>query len=159
LSRFRRPRGPSGGDGEAPTARPPGTFGGDIVINNSAPDPGKFISADITATGFSPSVGPFTTNLTISPPGGQTNLGALDSAGDEVFFSFPLSRRALWLDTHRRPNHREFAWPVRLSRTTHRLERLGFAHGGSGHPRAIDMGADGARLRWPRPHGRRRIAT
>ena len=36
------------------------TLGGDIVINNSAPAPGEFSSAHIIATGFSPSVGPFT---------------------------------------------------------------------------------------------------
>jgi hypothetical protein len=38
------------------------TLGGDIVINNSPPDPGKFISADISTPGFLPSVGPFKTN-------------------------------------------------------------------------------------------------
>jgi hypothetical protein len=33
------------------------TLGGDLVLDNSPPDPGVIISADITATGVSPSVG------------------------------------------------------------------------------------------------------
>jgi hypothetical protein len=58
-------------------------LGGQVVINNSLPDPGVFVSADITATGFSPSVGPFTTGLKILPSTGtQTDLEAKDSAGD-----------------------------------------------------------------------------
>jgi hypothetical protein len=33
------------------------TLGGDLVINNSPPAPGMFLSADVTATGFSPAPG------------------------------------------------------------------------------------------------------
>jgi hypothetical protein len=42
------------------------TLGGDIVINNSSPAPGIVISADVTAAGFSPNVGPFTVYTAIA---------------------------------------------------------------------------------------------
>jgi hypothetical protein len=66
------------------TCTPTCTLSGDIVINNSPPDPGQFVSADITATGFSPSVGKFNTDLLIEDPGvaGETNLTLSDSAGN-----------------------------------------------------------------------------
>jgi hypothetical protein len=38
------------------------TLGGDIVINNGPPAPGAVVLADVTASGFSPNVGPFTLN-------------------------------------------------------------------------------------------------
>jgi hypothetical protein len=64
-------------------------LGGDIVINNSAPDPGMFVSADITATGFSPSVGPFTTPAGIGTFSGVfTTLAAKDAAGDVLSMVF-----------------------------------------------------------------------
>src|SRR5207302_6952568 len=43
------------------------TLGGDIVINNST---GAIVSEDVTATGFLPSVGPFTVNSAVVGIGG-----------------------------------------------------------------------------------------
>jgi hypothetical protein len=63
------------------------TLGGDLVIDNSPPDPGVIISADITATGFSPSVGPFTAFSM-----GSTGSGVLlqsNGGGGLLHLSFP----------------------------------------------------------------------
>ena len=57
------------------------TLGGTIVINNSPPAPGTIVSEDVTAAGFSPSVGPFTQNFGILAVGGLTRLTIDDSAG------------------------------------------------------------------------------
>jgi hypothetical protein len=76
----------------ASACSPTCTLGGDIVINNSPPDPGKFISEDITATGFSPSVGPFTKNPALGTFSGLfTTLSVDDAAGDvvRVIFTTP----------------------------------------------------------------------
>ena len=64
------------------------TLGGDIVIDNSAgADNGGFVSADVTAKGFSPSVGPFTQLVDIDEntgPGGNTIL----TLGDPIFMKY-----------------------------------------------------------------------
>src|SRR5215472_14059525 len=63
----------------------PGDFdcklGGTIVINNGT---GAIVSEDVTATGFVPSVGPFTTNLGISTSSNLTRLTIGDAANDTV---------------------------------------------------------------------------
>lgn len=66
------------------------TLGGNIVIDNSpGAANGGFVSADVTASGFSPTVGPFTIldSLAIAPNGTQTLLGLRDSAFDDLFLS------------------------------------------------------------------------
>jgi hypothetical protein len=62
------------------------TFGGDIVINNTT---GAIISEDVTISGESPSVGPFTHDFGLSPTGGLTQLGIGDSTGDTLNLVFP----------------------------------------------------------------------
>ena len=64
------------------------TLGGDIVINNTT---GAIISEDVTVSGESPSVGPFTRNFGIGTLGGLTHLTIGDS-GDNILnlvFSTP----------------------------------------------------------------------
>src|SRR5882724_4611846 len=64
------------------------TLGGDIVINNST---GAIVSADVTATGFSPTVGPFTINPVIFVAGFVANLTINDAAGDSLAITFPAA--------------------------------------------------------------------
>jgi hypothetical protein len=67
------------------------TLGGDIVIDNSpGAANGGFISADVTATGFIPSVGPFTTLSMLRTTNGHpsTFLMLLDSAGGDFSVTF-----------------------------------------------------------------------
>jgi hypothetical protein len=61
-------------------------LGGDIVINNTT---GAIISEDVTVSGESPSVGPFTHNFGLSPTGFLTQLGIGDSTGDSLLLVFP----------------------------------------------------------------------
>jgi hypothetical protein len=66
------------------------TLGGDIVIDNS---PGAansgFVSADVTASGFSPTVGPFTIFVGVHGiTNGLTSLNLEDSAADQLFLNF-----------------------------------------------------------------------
>jgi hypothetical protein len=81
----------SGGAACSPTC----TIGGDIVINNSPGAPnGGFVSADVTAAGFSPSVGPFTQdNGIFAPGGGLTELSIEDAGGTflGLLFSTPTA--------------------------------------------------------------------
>lgn len=73
------------------TCSPTCTLGGDIVIDNSsgAPDDG-FVSAHVTATGFSPAVGPFTTFNGLGTGGDPDNtvLSLENSASDTLLLSF-----------------------------------------------------------------------
>lgn len=64
------------------------TLGGDIVINNTT---GAVISADITMSGESPSVGPFSTFGSVIPSVGLTRLALTDSSGNfiDLFFATP----------------------------------------------------------------------
>jgi len=67
------------------------TLGGDIVIDNSpGAANGGFVSADVTATGFLPSVGPFTTFSELRTTNGHPNtfLQLLDSAGGDFSVTF-----------------------------------------------------------------------
>ena len=74
------------------------TLGGDIVIDNSSGATNSgFISADVTATGFSPSVGPFTTLLHLMNStlgAGNTELDLRDSAGDVLALAFDTTTAA-----------------------------------------------------------------
>jgi len=65
------------------------TLGGDIMIDNSngAANSG-FVSADVTAAGFVPSVGPFTEFFGIAASGSLTRLEMHDSASDVLIFLF-----------------------------------------------------------------------
>jgi hypothetical protein len=81
---------PSTGTGAA--CSPTCTLGGDIVIDNSSGAANQgFVSADVTATGFSPSVGPFTqfsaVNVNLGT-GGNTNLVLFDSKSTDLAFVF-----------------------------------------------------------------------
>jgi hypothetical protein len=59
------------------------TLGGDIVINNGPPSPGAVVSADVTAAGFSPNVGPFTVSTAIAAlSNGLTSLEIENPAVD-----------------------------------------------------------------------------
>ena len=60
-------------------------LGGDIEINNTA---GTIVSEDVTATGFSPSVGPFTQNLGIFTNGALVEVDIADSIGDDLHLEF-----------------------------------------------------------------------
>jgi hypothetical protein len=64
------------------------TLGGDIVINNST---GAVISEDVTMSGESPSVGPFSTFASVIEIVGLTRLALVDSSGDfiDLFFATP----------------------------------------------------------------------
>ena len=64
------------------------TLGGDIVINNSPPAPGTILSEHVTATGFSPTVGPFTVNGGISGISGGVDLSIFDAAHDQLSLLF-----------------------------------------------------------------------
>ena len=75
-----------------PTAcSPTCTLGGNIVIDNStgAANSG-FVSADVTASGFSPSAGPFTIFLGLVPESGSPNteLDLIDAADNELVLDF-----------------------------------------------------------------------
>lgn len=62
-------------------------LGGTIVFNNVT---GAIISADVTFTGSSPIVGPFTSFYGIEPTkGGNTFLSLNDASGDFVLFDIP----------------------------------------------------------------------
>jgi hypothetical protein len=66
------------------------TLGGDIVINNTT---GAVISEDITMSGESPSVGPFSTFVSLIPILGETRLALVDSSGNfiDLFFATPTA--------------------------------------------------------------------
>jgi hypothetical protein len=64
------------------------TLGGDIVIDNSSPAPGTILSEHVTATGFSPTVGPFTVNGGISGISGGVDLSIFDAASDQLSLLF-----------------------------------------------------------------------
>jgi hypothetical protein len=81
--------------GSLAVANPPGTcsvagctLGGDIVINNAT---GTVISQDVTMSGESPSVGPFTTFVNLQSIVGETRLALVDSSANwiEFFFATP----------------------------------------------------------------------
>jgi hypothetical protein len=62
------------------------TLGGDIVFDNVS---GLISSVDVTATGFSPSVGPFTLSPTVGNFSGfLTSIKIDDAAGDTVLLMF-----------------------------------------------------------------------
>jgi hypothetical protein len=70
------------------------TLGGDIVIDNSVGAPSQgFVSAEVTANGFSPAVGPFDVFGSIIVDGGVTRLLITDSTMDdmELFFLTPTA--------------------------------------------------------------------
>jgi hypothetical protein len=62
------------------------TLGGTIVIDNST---GAIISEDVTATGFVPSVGPFTTDNGVHKVFGGTLLVLFDADSDRLNLTFP----------------------------------------------------------------------
>lgn len=64
------------------------TLGGNIVIDTTT---GAFISAVITMSGGSPSVGPFSTFVSVIPSVGLTRLALTDSSGNfiDLFFATP----------------------------------------------------------------------
>ena len=66
------------------------TLGGDIVINNSTD---AVVSEHVTMAGETPSVGPFTLNLSFAPSLGLTLLVIGDSAGDvlDLVFATPTA--------------------------------------------------------------------
>ena len=66
------------------------TLGGNIVINNTT---GGVISEDITRSGESPSVGPFTTFGSLIPSVGETRLALVDGSGNfiDLFFVTPTA--------------------------------------------------------------------
>ena len=64
------------------------TLGGDIVIDNSLPAPGTILSEHVTATGFLPTVGPFTVNGGISGISGGVDLSIFDAAHDQLSLLF-----------------------------------------------------------------------
>lgn len=64
------------------------TLGGDIMINNSPPAPGMILSAAVTATGFLPSVGPFTEHFGIFADGSLTLLHIQDAIFDNLDLVF-----------------------------------------------------------------------
>ena len=72
------------------TCSPSGcTLGGDIVIDNAT---GAVLSEDITMSGETPSVGPFTIFGSVIPSvDGLTRLAVTDSSGDyiDLFFATP----------------------------------------------------------------------
>jgi hypothetical protein len=66
-------------------------LGGEIVIDNTPGAPnGGFVSANVTETGFLPSVGPFTTLSELRTTNGHPNtfLMLLDSAGGDFSVTF-----------------------------------------------------------------------
>jgi hypothetical protein len=73
------------------------TLGGDIVINNTT---GAVISEDVTMSGESPTVGPFTVDLGIKGPGGFTELQIGDSGGNllDLFFVTPTAGSLIGYD-------------------------------------------------------------
>jgi hypothetical protein len=56
-------------------------LGGDIVINNTT---GAVISQDVTMSGESPSVGPFSTFGSLIPIVGETRLALVDGSGNFI---------------------------------------------------------------------------
>ena len=69
------------------------TLGGDIVIDNSLPAPGTILSEHVTATGFLPTVGPFTVNGGISGISGGVDLSISDAASNllSLLFATPTA--------------------------------------------------------------------
>ena len=64
------------------------TLGGDIVIDNSLPAPGTILSEHVTATGFLPTVGPFTVNGGISGISGGVDLSIFDAVSNQLSLLF-----------------------------------------------------------------------
>jgi hypothetical protein len=67
------------------------TLGGNIVIDNSLPGPNPFAikSVDVTISGESPLVGPFTGSFSLGIVSGLTSIGLVDSSFDSLFLDFP----------------------------------------------------------------------
>jgi hypothetical protein len=67
----------------------PCLLGGDLVINNSAPaGRGQFVSADVTVSNESPTVGPFTEFVALVSYLGNSELALTDSHDDVLSLVF-----------------------------------------------------------------------
>jgi hypothetical protein len=94
------------------------TLGGEIVINNAT---GAVVSADVTATGFSPSAGPFTAPQALNTAFSLTDLeietASVFTSQAALIFSTPTEGSLVgytggWLSTNTqvRPRSGAFGW-------------------------------------------------